>query len=406
MSESVETTATETPAAPVDPAARWAAMEAKLDGAAGAAEPGEKPAEVTGNGAKAPEKTALLKPTDADHEPTDAERAQLLELAKKLGFEVDEKRVETKDRAEFRRYKDGQKATIAKLEADLERKRAEAEEHYSKRTAEAEAKAEERLAQAQSELEFANKLSQAAEDGDYDGLAVLLGRKDWNELQQDVIAKFADPGYKELQELKRWKAQQEEEKLKSKAEQERAEKERKAEEERQAREVQRQQEIQARQQQLAAYHKQLSEKMASSEDPLTRVMSSDPSYIAAIVRIQQENWDPETESTVTAEQAAKLAIKGAPSPLIAEMESLYKRLHTVFGGATGQSAQPANTTSTESTPQGEKKAPKSAPVPTKGTKTASAPGKFASPAEWRAYRDRRLAEAIAEDTLAEKQQRG
>jgi hypothetical protein len=45
-------------------------------------------------------------------------------------------------------------------------------------------------------------------------------------------------------------------------------------------------------------------------------------------------------------------------------------------------------------------------VPTKGTKAASAPGKFASPAEWRAYRDRKLAEAIAEDTLAEKAQRG
>lgn len=400
-SEPVEPAAVETPAAPVDPAARWAAMEAKLD----AEEKGAPAAEAGAPAAAQPTEAQVQKAVDAA--PADsAERAQLLELAKKLGYEVDDKRIDTAERAEFRHYKQQQRAALAAAQADLEKKRAEAEEHYSKRTAEAEAKAEERLAQAQSELEFANKLSQAAEDGDYDGLAVLLGRKDWNELQQDVIAKFADPGYKELQELKRWKQQQEEEKLKSKSEQERAEKERKAEEERQAREVQRQQEIQARQQQLAAYHKQLSEKMATSEDPLTRVMSSDPSYIAAIVRIQQENWDPETESTVTAEQAAKLAIKGAPSPLIAEMESLYKRLHTVFGGATGQSAQAANTTSTETTPQGEKKAPKSAPVPTKGTKTASAPGKFASPAEWRAYRDRRLAEAIAEDTLAEKQQRG
>lgn len=376
-------------------------MEAKLDAAGtGAADAGQKPAEIGGEEAKTPEKPAGATPTDA-------ERNQLLELAKKLGFEVDDKRVETKDRAEFRRYKDGQKATIAKLEADLERKRAEAEEHYNKRTAEAEAKAEERLREAEKELEFSNKLSQAAEDGDYDGLAVLLGRKDWNELQQDVIAKFADPGYKELQELKRWKQQQEEEKLKTKAEQERAEKERKAEEERQAREIQRQQELQARQQQLAAYHKQLGERMAASEDPLTRVMSSDPSYIAAIVRIQQENWDPETESTVTAEQAAKLAIKGAPAPLISEMESLYKRLHSVFGGGGTQQTPNAQATNTESTQQGEKKpAPKSAPVPTKGTKAASTPGRFASPAEWRAYRDRKLAEAIAEDTLAEKQARG
>lgn len=377
----------------MDPAARWAAMEAKLDGGA------EKPAESA---------TETAKPTEAPAAApqTDAERAQLLELAKKLGFEVDDKRVDTAERAEFRRYRQEQRNALAAAQADLEKKRAEAEEHYSKRTSEAEKAAEERLAQAQSELEFANKLSQAAEDGDYDGLAVLLGRKDWNELQQDVIAKFADPGYKELQQLKRWKQEQEEEKAKSKAEQERAEKERKAEEERQAKEIQRQQEIQARQQQLAAYHKQLGEKMATSEDPLTRVMSSDPSYIAAIVRIQQENWDPETESTVTAEQAAKLAIKGAPAPLIAEMEGLYKRLHTVFGAVTGQSAQATNTTPTESTQQVEKKAPKSAPVPTKGTKSASTPGKFSNPAEWRAYRDRKLAEAIAEDTLAERAKQG
>lgn len=374
------------------------AEQEKGAGEAGA-DAGQKPAEIGGEETKTPEKPAGATPTDA-------ERAQLLELAKKLGFEVDDKRVETKDRAEFRRYKDGQKATIAKLEADLERKRAEAEEHYSKRTAEAEAKAEERLREAEKELEFSNKLSQAAEDGDYDGLAVLLGRKDWNELQQDVIAKFADPGYKELQQLKRWKQEQEEEKLKTKAEQERAEKERKAEEERQAREIQRQQELQARQQQLAAYHKQLGERMAASEDPLTRVMSSDPSYIAAIVRIQQENWDPETESTVTAEQAAKLAIKGAPAPLISEMESLYKRLHSVFGGAAAVQTPSAQAANTESTPQGEKKAPKSAPVPTKGTKAASTPGKFKTKQEWERYRDQRLQEAIAEDVLAEKAARG
>lgn len=401
MSDEVVVETVETPAAPMDPAARWAAMEAKLD----AEQKGAPAAEAGAPAAAQPTEAQVQKAVDAA--PADsAERAQLLELAKKLGYEVDDKRIDTAERAEFRHYKQQQRAALAAAQADLEKKRAEAEEHYSKRTAEAEAKAEERLQEAAEELDFANRLSQAAEDGDYDGLAVLLGRKDWNELQQDVIAKFADPGYKELQQLKRWKQEQEEEKLKTKAEQERAEKERKAEEERQAREVQRQQEIQARQQQLAAYHKQLGEKMASSEDPLTRVMSSDPSYIAAIVRIQQENWDPETESTVTAEQAAKLAIRGAPAPLIAEMEGLYKRLHSVFGAAAGQSAQPANTTSTETTPVGDKKAPKSAPVPTKGTKTASTPGKFKDNAEWRAYRDRKLAEAIAEDTLAEKAQRG
>lgn len=371
-------------------------MEAKLGGGADA---GEKPAEVAPVEAKTPGKTALLKPTDADLEPTDAERAQLLELAKKLGFEVDDKRVETKDRAEFRRWRESQKSTISKLEADLERKRAEAEDHYSKRTAEAEAKAAERLKEAESELEFSNKLSQAAEDGDYDGLAVLLGHKDWNELQQGVIAKFADPNYKELQELKRWKVQEEEARVKAAKEAEAKAAEEKRQQEELTRQQQHQQEMQARQQQLAAYHRQLSEKMATSEDALTRSMSSDPSYVAAIVRIQQENWDPETESTVTPEQAVKLAVRGANTPLATELQSLYQRLHSVFG------AQPTDNVPV-TTGQEKKPAPKSAPVPTKGTKTTSAPGKFSNPAEWRKYVEQRLAEANAEEILAEKQSRG
>lgn len=396
MTEAVETTVTETPAAPVDPAARWAAMEAKLGGGADAE---EKPAETAQGEAKTPGKTALLKPTDADLEPTDAERAQLLELAKKLGFEVDDKRVETKDRAEFRRWRESQKSTISKLEADLERKRAEAEEHYSKRTAEAEAKAAERLKEAESELEFSNKLSQAAEDGDYDGLAVLLGHKDWNELQQGVIAKFADPNYKELQELKKWRIEQEEARTKAAKEAEAKAAEEKRQQEELTRQQQHQQEMQARQQQLAAYHRQLSEKMATSEDALTRSMSSDPSYVAAIVRIQQENWDPETESTVTPEQAVKLAVKGANTPLAAELQSLYQRLHSVFGASIADNVP-------VTTGQEKKPAPKSAPVPTKGTKAAAGPAKFANKQDWEKYRNQRLAEAIAEDTLAEKQQRG
>lgn len=387
MTEAVEPVA-ETPAAPVDPAARWAAMEAKLGGAADA---GEKPAEIAPGEAKTPEKPRAP-------EQTDAERAQLLELAKKLGFEVDDKRVDTAERAEFRRWKESQKSTISKLEADLERKRAEAEDHYSKRTAEAEAKAAERLREAESELEFSNKLSQAAEDGDYDGLAVLLGHKDWNELQQGVIAKFADPNYKELQELKRWKVQEEEARVKAAKEAEAKAAEEKRQQEELTRQQQHQQEMQARQQQLAAYHRQLSEKMATSEDALTRSMSSDPSYVAAIVRIQQENWDPETESTVTPEQAVKLAVKGANTPLATELQSLYQRLHSVFGASVADNVP-------VTTGQEKKAAPKSAPVPTKGTKTASAPGKFSNPAEWRKYVDQRLAEANAEEILAEKQSR-
>jgi hypothetical protein len=62
-------------------------------------------------------------------------------------------------------------------------------------------------------------------------------------------------------------------------------------------------------------------------------MSDDPLFISAIMRIQQENWDDDTQSTVTPEQAAKMAVKGAPKALRQEVEELYERLHKALGKA-------------------------------------------------------------------------
>jgi hypothetical protein len=399
--EAVPEVATETPAAPLTPEARWAAMEAKLE--APATE--EAPA-----AAGQPTEAQVQKAVDAA--PADSkEREQLLALAKKLGYELEDTKVTTVERADFRKWKDAQKAKLSALEQEIAKKREEAEALHGSKLTEAEKAAQEKLEKAETEVEFAQNLVKAAEEGDYEAIAQLLGHKDWNDLQQGVISKFADPNYKELQELKRWRKEQEEQRSKTEKEKAEAEAKAKREEEERIKEHQRQQEIQARQQQMAAYHKQLSEQMAASEDPLTRVMSQDPQYIAAIVRIQQENWDHETESTVTPEQAAKLAAKGAGTTLMGELEGLYKRLGEVFGGA---QAAPAAVKTAEKTPEKpaaaepEKaaKAPRSAPVPTKGTRAPSAPGRFKTDAEWRAYRDQKMAEAFAEEVLAAKQGRG
>lgn len=391
------------PVAPATPEARWAAMEAKLGGA-------EPAAEATPEGdPAAPTEKQLQKAVDAA--PADSkEREQLVALAKKLGFEVDDKRVETTERADFRKWKDGQKAKYSQLEQELAKKQAELEQLHGSKLTEAEKAAQAKLQEAETEVEFSRNFIKALEEGDYEAVAAMAGHKDWNELQQSVIAKFADPNYKELQELKKWKKSEEEARTKAEKERTEREAEAKRKKEEETKEFQRRQEIEARQQQLAAYHKQLAEKMAASDDPLTRVMSSDPQYIAAIVRIQQENWDPDTESTVSAEQAAKMAAKGTSSTLMGELEGLYKRLSEVFAGQASASA-PAKAAEkppvqAESHTEKPSAAPRSAPVPTKGTRSPASPGKFETKREWERYRDQKLAEAAAEEVLAAKQARG
>lgn len=394
--EAAPEVATETPAAPLTPEARWAAMEAKLETATP-----DAPA-----AAGQPTEAQVQKAVDAAPENS-KEREQLVALAKKLGYEIEDTKVTTVERANYRKWKEGQNAKYAQLEQEIARRKAEAEALHGAKLTEAEKAAKEKLEKAETEVEFAQKLVAAAEENDYEAIAAMLGHKDWNELQQSVISKFADPNYKELRELKKWKEEQEQQRTKAEKEKAEAEAKAKREEEERTKEHQRQQEIQARQQQMAAYHKQLSEKMAASEDPLTRVMSQDPQYIAAIVRIQQENWDAETETTVTPEQAAKMAAKGAGTTLLSELEGLYKRLGEVFGSAPAAPAQAKKPTNqSESEPEKPSKAPRSAPVPTKGAKTPSAPGRWANRKEWEDYRNQRLAEAAAEEVLAAKASRG
>jgi len=89
--------------------------------------------------------------------------------------------------------------------------------------------------------------------------------------------------------------------------------------------------------------------MAESEDPLVKAFHDDPSFVAQIERIQLENWDDESRSTVSPEQAAAIASRGGGGPAMTTyMRNLYDRLHRVFGsngsegnGAVAVAAPPA-----------------------------------------------------------------
>jgi len=159
-------------------------------------------------------------------------------------------------------------------------------------------------------------LEHAAEQGDHDGMAQILGHKDWNAFQNHLIGTLASPGYKETRALQRQVAQ------------ERAE-----------REAERQRGVLAQQQAAAAANmRQLAKDLAESEDPICRAHADDPQFIDAIYSIQKEYWDGRT--TIRPEKALRAKRRAGP-PLIEQLDALADR-HTRgrSGGTTSSAASP------------------------------------------------------------------
>ena len=111
-----------------------------------------------------------------------AEKAMQI-VAKKLNYQIDGQVVSVAERAALREEKRKQRAA-------LDQRQREIEESLGSKVKESEG-----------EIEFGRALKAAHATGDYDGIARALGRKDWNELQDDFIAKLADPNHKRLSEL-------------------------------------------------------------------------------------------------------------------------------------------------------------------------------------------------------------
>lgn len=295
-----------------------------------------------------PEKPAAeAKPRNAD--PTAGDRAMFDALAKKLGYHVDGKAVLPTDRIKWEQAKKRQEEGLAAREKAV-------------KDAEAAAGSNERVKKAESILA-------AIESGDPDGFAAAVGRKNFNEFQEEFIKRLADPNYTELKRLKEWKEQQEQERVKA------------------AEEAKQREESEVRERMRAGYMDSLSKTCAASSNPLVAALAEDPNFLQAVFRIQQENWDPVQQKTVTAEEAIRKAAKGAKQPLEDELRGIYERLGKGFGAAT-----PAPEASP---PKGKRPAPKTAVTPPNTTGGASAPKKPSdmTPLEWREYSRKRLEES-------------
>jgi hypothetical protein len=237
-------------------------------------------------------------------------------------------------------------------------------------------------------VEKAEKVLQFMESADYEALAKEAGYEDWDKFQNHVLGTITDPNYKETRALRR---ELEERKAKEKAEQEAREK---AETERRA-----QQETHAKQQQRAqaiAQHKQgLSEAMAKSTDRTVAAMADDPVFVNTVFEIQKQNYDPSTKSTVSPEQAIRMALRGGQRTVHEELTLLYQRLRKAVGEEAAQQAVAAATSVAVPTDPAKPKASKTAVVPSSATVEPAAAGKWGGPKSkaWRDYAKKRLDEA-------------
>ena len=310
-------------------AEKWARHGGNVDDLGDKKEPEAAEAAPSEPATKEPEPAEPKKPEPAHN----AELAQLKELAKKLGMSFDGGRVTTEERAEFREAKRRQRS---RLEADREAVQKEVQEYRQN------------LGQ---ELETATRLFKARDDGDWNGLAQVLGFEDYNAMQREVATRVSDPNYRRMRELEEWRSRQEQ------AEQER---QAKAEEARVEQDHQRA---------ISDYVTQLSTAMRQSEHPVLKALGGQRFFVQAVHAIQREQYDG--DSTVTPEEALLLPVPGSTVPLAEELRAVYGVLHQAFGGATAPKEPAAGPAKKQ-----DQSTVKSAPVPPTAKSQASAPKKL------------------------------
>lgn len=366
--ESTDESAKAKPAKEKKPKAKAKAAPAK-PAAKEPAEKAAKPANDDGN--------KQAEPADENTKLT-----QLKALAKDLGLEVDTSHVTHSDYKKMRLWKDRQVDQLKQREARMQ----EQERQLMQQIREAKDEAEKHITSNSERLTKAEKILAAYDAGDADGLAQALGKKDWNEVQDDIIAKNSDPNYKKMRELERWKQEQEE-------------REKRAEEEATRAEVEAQERAkqESRQRAREKYRSDLAAGMKESKDRVVREMADDPIFVNTIFMIQEDNYDPSTRRTVTPEQALRMTVNGGNSAVIEALKEQRARLNRALEELDAPPAEPVKPNTNK---LGAKPRPKSAPVsPAEKETSPPAKVKLKSP-QWKQYARERLADAIDNDRRA------
>ena len=316
---------------------------------------GKKPEVATEAAAEADGAPEIPVSPEAKTAAATNEAEQLKALAQKLGFQLEDGRVTTTERVKLREERREQAQRVARLEQ-------EAMERINAR--------EKELTPS---LDRATAIEAAAKAGDYQAIAKSLGFESWDKLQEDQIAKAADPHYRRIQELEE------------------------REQQREAADRQRQEQMQLQEQQRARaqaetqYRQGLAADLSKSQDPLLRELHDDPGFVGAIFNLQKQHWDPATQETLQPERAVDFAPPGGIS-LRAHMQKLHEKLGKALGQPTASSPAAAPVTNTTKKP-----APKTeAPAPL----TPSKPARNVRDDDWMKNASARLRQAAHEEEQA------
>lgn len=285
----------------------------------------------------------------------------------------------TKERVAFNEWRRrGREAFEAQIRAERQRFEEEIKAERSK--------LDEERSQFSPRIEKGERVLKLMESGDYEALAKEAGFEDWEKFQGHVLGTVSDPNYRELREVKRKLAEREAREAKEREEREQAEKSQRE----QAEQRQRQE---ARAQAIAEHKKSLAAHMAKSPDKMVAAMADDPVFVNSVFAIQKENYDPSTRSTVTPEQAVRMALRGAPRTIREELRLLRDRLlKAELDDAPAPQAQQA--------PEPAKpKPPKTAVVPASATVEAAGSGRYKGPQDpaWRKRFSAAMEEAADEE---------
>lgn len=315
----------------------------------------------------------------------EAKLEQLRALAQELDLVVEDKGVTVTERHKFRE-------AAREKERRLQAAETEMQQRIQARISEVEADIGRKLTAAEKRLAKADAIERAHESGDPDGHAQALGYKDWNELQENYIRRFADPNYKELRELKK---QQEE--FTKERERIAAEAKQRAEQEAQ------QQAALQRQQAQRQWISQQSELMKASTDSVVRAFHDDTSVLSAIYAIQ-EAAHLAGHQVPTPDQALKMPTIGGDVPIIDQLRAISKRYKVFYDHADDAQqeamaedvAEALGDTQPKKMPQKLTKKPTS-PTPPRATVESSPERKWKDDREFFKHARNRLAEAIEND---------
>ncbi len=131
-------------------------------------------------------------------------------------------------------------------------------------------------------------------------------------MQEEILARIADPHYNEIQRLRK---EIDEDKAQKK----------KAEEEHRARAMQAE-----RQQAIVSVKRGIMAEASQAKDPVLKAMHTDPLFVDTIFSLQEKNYDPVTQTTISIEEALDEPLPNGQT-LRGHMKDLYERLAKAFG---------------------------------------------------------------------------